>query len=213
MKFVDMEGQKFYRLTIVRQADKDAHGRVCWLCLCDCGRQIVVPIYRLKNDNTKSCGCFKTDNLVRRNTKHGYRTRDETTKEYMVWKAMKGRCANPKSKDYPNYGGRSIRVCDRWRNSFINFLEDMGECPLGYSLDRVNNNKGYSENNCRWATREEQANNKRNNHWITFGDKTQTMIQWAKELGIKYRTLRNRINTLKWSVEKSLTKPVTKNGR
>src|SRR5262249_18282820 len=116
-------------------------------------------------------------------------------------------CTNKKCVDYPNYGGRGIMVCDRW-HTFDNFLADMGEKPAAKSIDRIDNNKGYSPENCRWATLIEQANNKRSNVRLTFNGRTQSIKQWAMETGIPYKTLYYRIRYSSWPVEEALSTPV-----
>lgn len=108
---------------------------------------------------------------------------------------MKQRCYNPKVRNYNNYGGRGIEVCDRWlgKNGFENFLNDMGKRPEGYSIDRIDNNIGYSPKNCRWASPKEQSHNKRNNKWYEYKGKRKLLKEWSKELGIPMRTLEERV--------------------
>lgn len=132
---------------------------------------------------------------------------------------MKKRCSYKKSKHYKNYGGRGIRVCKRWLNSFENFYADMGSRPSSkYSIDRINNDGDYKPSNCRWATRKEQCNNTRQNHIITYNGVTLTMTQWARKIGLTRNVLKRRL-ALNWSVERSLNTPFdprkrlfTKNG-
>jgi hypothetical protein len=122
---------------------------------------------------------------------------------------MKARCLNPAIPNYHLYGGRGIKVCDRWRDSFENFFADMGKAPYrSLSIDRIDNNGGYKLGNCKWSTNEEQANNKRTNHVLTFNGRSQTLAQWADELRIKRVTLQARITRYGWSVERALTTPV-----
>jgi hypothetical protein len=139
--------------------------------------------------------------------KHGEAWRTSRTCEYSIWQAMVQRCTNPNNKGYLKYGGRGIGVCDRWRE-YENFLADMGRRPSdSHSLDRINNDKGYEPSNCRWATLIEQANNTRTNKHLTFRGRTQTVADWAREIGIKQNTLVGRIRK-GWSVEKALTAPI-----
>lgn len=124
--------------------------------------------------------------------------------EYNIWSSMLGRCLNENNPRYSFYGGRGIKVCKRWQ-SFTNFLADIGERPTGMSLDRINNDKGYSPSNCRWATRVQQMNNRRSCHNLTFNGMTMTIAQWARHTGIKRATIKSRILYLKWDVQKALT--------
>lgn len=122
---------------------------------------------------------------------------------------MKGRCLNPSYGNYANYGGRGIKVCDRWLESFENFLADMGEAPRGTSIDRIDNDGHYTPENCRWATDSEQQNNKRDTVLLTANGKTQTINEWAKETGLDVALIRNRIKRHGWSVEKAINTPKT----
>jgi hypothetical protein len=128
---------------------------------------------------------------------------------YRLWRAMHNRCYNSNVKCYGDYGGRGIFVDEKWhsKEGFAAFLKDMGQRPQGATLDRIDNNGPYSKDNCRWATRDEQANNKRNNRWITANGKTQTMAQWAKELGCNPSNIIYRLRT-GMSPEEAVTKPI-----
>lgn len=134
------------------------------------------------------------------------------TKIYMVWLNMKQRCGNPNVKSYKNYGGRGVRVCDRW-NSFYNFYKDMGDMPDGFTIERIDNEKGYSPNNCKWASMQEQSHNKRNNRKIEFNGVVMDLSEWTEKLGFGRTTIRTRLDTLKWSIEKALLTPEFKNRR
>src|SRR3990172_8859973 len=131
---------------------------------------------------------------------HGMRK----TSTYEVWASMKQRCLNPGALRFKDYGGRGIRICERWMR-FENFLTDMGKRPAGRSLDRKNNDGGYSRENCRWATRTEQMNNTRRTRLISFRGKSFSLTQWAKKMGIKYTTLWMRINGYGWSPQRALS--------
>lgn len=214
MKKAELVGEVFGRLTVL-QMDLSLAGRGCvyWECLCECGNKISVPTGRLKSGKTRSCKCLSKDTTGARFFKHGM----TKTKEHRAWHDMKDRCLSLKNKKYPRYGGRGIKVCDRWLDSehgFENFLADMGPCPgPGYSIERKDNDGDYCPENCVWATRLEQANNTRTNCFLEFNGKTQTIAQWAREFGIKTSTLHARLKYRKWSIEKALTHKVRDNGR
>lgn len=168
-------------------------------CQCSCGNLWTGNLANLKRGTTKSCGCYNIENAKKRFTTHGL----SLTTEYLTWKAMKRRCLNPADNCYKDYGGRGITICDRWLNSFENFFEDMGVKPSkSHSIERKNNNLGYFKENCRWATKKEQMNNTRHNKLITYKGKTQNMKQWCKELNLNYRTVKGRLNSLKWSIDR-----------
>lgn len=125
---------------------------------------------------------------------------------YGIWNNIRERCLNTKNKDFQNYGGRGITVCDRWKKSFICFLEDMGEAPRQMQIDRINNDKGYTKENCRWTTVQVQANNRRTCVMVTFNGKTKTIADWSREFGIERKTLEYRIR-VGWDIEKALITP------
>lgn len=149
----------------------------------------------------------------RRRAKHGQATRDKgTTRVYRTWLSLRDRCLNPKSAAYPRYGGRGITVCKRW-DSFENFYADVGEPPTPkHTLDRINNDKGYSPNNVRWATRKEQSNNISTNTWVTYEGKCMTWAQWAEYLEIPYNCLMTRVRD-KTDLKDILIKGKLKSGR
>lgn len=134
------------------------------------------------------------------NFKHGM-TR---TKLYYIWGGMRGRCFNPKNHKYPEYGGRGITVCARWDNSFENFVEDMGECPPGFALERKDNNGNYHPNNCVWATQKDQQRNRRNNRMIEIGGIIKTIAEWCEITGVKPSTARQRLYVYHWSDESAV---------
>lgn len=145
------------------------------------------------------------------NVKHGESRKGRETKEYRIWNGMLGRCLNPRNKDYKNYGGRGITVCERWRYAFQNFLADMGRCPDGKSLDRWPDNDGpYCKENCRWATIFEQANNRRlasRYRLFDFNGERKTLGKWAKQYGMTYKLLYQRIHNFGWTLDEALISP------
>ena len=141
------------------------------------------------------------------NTKHGYARRGKKTRAYRAWESMYRRCNLPSQDSYPLYGGRGIRICDRWRK-FENFVADMGEPMPGHSLDRIDVNANYAPENCRWATNKAQGRNKRTNQRLTFNGETKCLVEWAETVGIKPRALWMRLFQYRWSLERALAKPV-----
>jgi hypothetical protein len=144
----------------------------------------------------------------RANERHGHTTNGRRSSTYRTWEGMIRRCDNPNASNYEDYGERGIRVCDRWHD-FMNFLEDMGERPDGKTLDRYPDCSGdYSPENCRWASWEEQQNNRSNTRWIEFNGERLSLTMWARRTGLSRDTIRGRLDRLGWSVEKALTTPV-----
>lgn len=158
----------------------------------------------LKSGNTKSCGCIQKEKVRANSLKHGHARGYKKSKVYAVWSSMVDRCRNPMNNRFENYGGRGIDVCDRWLK-FENFIDDMGYFD-GLTLDRKDNDKGYCKENCRWATRIEQANNKTTNRFIHHNGKKLTAPQWDRELGLKLGTTRSRLFILGWTNERALNK-------
>lgn len=203
-RIADLAGKRFNRLTVISQ-DPSRNEHTYWKCRCDCGNETVVDAHCIKTGTTKSCGCLNSELIKTRSTTHGM----SYTPEFSVWAGIKRRCYNTNEKCYPRYGGRGITVCDRWINSFSNFFTDMGERPSkDHSIERRDNKGIYSPDNCYWATREEQCSNRRSNVFITHEGRTQTLTQWAKEIGIQRTTLNYRIRIANWSIHDAITTPV-----
>ena len=200
--FIDLTGQQFGLLTVLKQVpNKTPKYGATWLCHCSCGSQTTVRVTNLRNSRTRSCGCLRGKGG---NRKHG----KSSTKAYRAWSNMKTRGTNPNYHRAHRYSKRGILVCSRWSTSFADFYKDMGEPPgSGYSLDRINNDKGYEPRNCRWATRAEQANNTGYNRLLTHAGETMTMAQAARGYGISYTTLRGRLRR-GWGVGRALLETV-----
>ena len=188
-KTIDITGQTFGRLTAIRFAGRDKNNKTQWLCICECGNSIICNSNNLQKGNTKSCGCLRDEKIIKASTKHGKANK----RLYNIWSLMKNRC---KDKNNKNYGGRGITVCEEWKNSFEAFYD--WAMSNGYddnlTIDRINNNGNYEPNNCRWATNEMQAKNRRTNHIVKIGDKEYLLTELAKKLCCNRHTILRRLN-------------------
>jgi hypothetical protein len=205
--FSNIQGKKYGRLLVINRHGITADRKITWLCKCDCGNEKIISGGSLRRGLTTSCGCYLSE-VVRmsenKNKTHGM----TKTLTWNSWASMKHRCNNIKAHDYPRYGGRGIKVCEKWLNSFEAFLADMGERPSkSHSIDRIDVNGMYEPSNCRWATLLEQGYNKRNNANITFNGVKKCVAEWAAITGIKQKAIRDRIKD-GWTAEKALTTPV-----
>jgi hypothetical protein len=190
-------GERIGMLVTIKPFTDPDTGYKYWFCQCDCGKRKLIHVCVLRA-SAIGCGCRRGEN-------HG---RTSTT-EYRIWCGMIQRCTNPNHDAYHRYGGRGVKICERWRQSFSAFLQDMGPRPTPkYSLDRYPKNDGdYEPGNCRWATSKEQGRNTRVNHVVTFNGQTRCLAEWANITGIGEVTLRYRIAKFKWPIEKALTTP------
>ncbi|MBE6943806.1 MAG: hypothetical protein E7453_06045 [Ruminococcaceae bacterium] len=200
-RLIDLTGQRFGRLTVIQRSKNDASNKPQWHCLCDCGKTAIVRGADLKMGKVYSCGCYRNNRLATRNYIHG----KADSQLHIVWKGMKQRCTNPKHNGFTRYGGRGIKVCDEWLHNFQAFYDwaTANGYRDGLSIDRIDNNKGYSPDNCRWVTREEQNNNTSSNHLITLNGQTKTLAQWGRQLGIKPSTYGSRMRR-GWPPEEAL---------
>lgn len=200
-QLVDLVGRIFIRLLVLERAGSNKRGRALWRCRCECGNIIVCLGNHLLTGNTKSCGCLQRESVTKRNTTHGL----SYSTEYKSWADMRARCDDPKNKEFKNYGGRGIKYCERWKD-FENWFADMGRRPSPkHTIDRKNTNGNYEPDNCRWATQKVQANNRTNNHRITFNSETLTLSEWSHRTGIPERTLYARIVDYHWPIDRALS--------
>lgn len=202
MERIDITGFEVDMLTVIKRTGSNKQGESMWFCECECGGTTVVRGSSLRRGYTTHCGCLTKRKIGNANRRHGL----TKTRTHEAWLGMKKRCLKPNSKeDSKNYKSRGITVCDRWLYSFEAFLEDMGECPKGMSLERRNNDKGYEPNNCRWADRRRQANNRRRSILIKTPIGRITAKQASRRYGVNYGTLIGRINR-GWPEDKLLSK-------
>lgn len=200
----DLTGQQFNQLTVMVFAGRKPRiGGAFWRCQCTCGNQVIVRTGDLKKGQ-QSCGCLGSRNKIGDNNRtHGM----SGSPIYAVWSSMLHRCELPSDTNYPKYGAKGIKVCERWQK-FENFLADMGPRPSSeYSIDRKESTGDYTPDNCRWATVSEQNRNKRSARMLTLNGETRNMIDWANRLGISAGTIWNRLK-LGWSEHDALTRPI-----
>lgn len=206
MKLINLVGKRYGKLVVLDKADS-LKGHTRWRCLCDCGNECIVHGSSLKGGTTTSCGCYKRENAkklystVRQNDKH----------LYSVWATMKQRCLNKNNKSYKDYGGRGIKLDERWANnyeSFYNWAINSGY-KKGLQIDRIDNNGNYCPSNCRFVDNEVQANNKRNVKLYTINGVEKSLPQWCREYEQDYFLIRQRVYKLGWPIEKALTTPKT----
>jgi len=203
---IDITGQVFGRLTAISFSRKPKGRKfsIVWLCRCECGGETTATVDLLRGGHVRSCGCYQREVAARANTEHG----GHGTRLYRIWKNVVQRCTYPGFRDFHLYGGRGIKVCDRWRHSFAAFREDMGEPPTPkHSIDRIDNDGHYEPGNCRWATRREQNNNTRKNHFVTYAGETLTLSEWSRRTGIRAGLLHARITRPGWPAGRALSEP------
>lgn len=190
-------GDRYGRLVIVAEAGRQSNGSRAALCRCDCGAETTVRFSRLATGSTKSCGCLAAET----HRTHGM----SESSTFVSWMSMLNRCYNEKTPNYANYGARGIAVCQRWRESFENFLADMGERPEGKTLDRYPDKNGnYEPENCRWATYQEQNRNRRSNSLLTYNGVTKCIAEWAAEFNVNADAISWRLKR-GWSAHEALT--------
>lgn len=210
-KAPDITGKTINNWYVIKEAGRTKFNSITYLCRCLlCGNEKIVDGHTIRKGTSKSCGCLKSIK------KEGARSRERL---YKIWIGIKIRCYNKNSKTYRYYGGRGITMCDEWNDyekfktwAYENGYDD-SLSPYMCTIDRLDPNGNYSPDNCAWHNTKEQANNKRNNVYITFNNQTHTIAQWAEITGIRVGTLRNRISVMRWPIERALTEPVHNNGR
>lgn len=205
MKAKDLTDQQFGRLNAIRRKaviGKDGRSRTAWECVCDCGNLTTVLQDNLVSGKIQSCGCLLNEISHNKNTTH----HESSTKLYGVWLSMRRRCDTASVPAYQHYGGRGIRVCDAWDNSYESFRD--WALSTGYSdtltLDRIDVNGNYEPSNCRWVDRKCQANNRRTCRYITWRGETHTLMEWCEQLGLSYKKMHQRL-TAGWDPERMLT--------
>lgn len=188
---IDLKDNTYGHLTVIKAIPGSRKKKRAWQCKCTCGSLTEVPTNELISGHTKSCGCKQFSGFDESRTVHGHAQRGKKTVEYKTWCWMIARCYNENNSMYAYYGGRGIKVCDRWKNSYLNFYQDMGPRPSNdHSIDRFPNMDGdYEPGNCRWATKEEQMSNRTNNINITWEGRTKTLAQWADFWQMPYMQL------------------------
>lgn len=208
----DITGLKFGKLTVIKfdyyHIQPSGNKVPYWLCKCDCGNFKSVAKSHLLTGHTTSCGCFWKESIKKKLTKHN----QSHTRLHDIWMGILKRCYNPNAKRYKIYGAKGIRICDEWKNDFSCFYQWAIE--NGYkdnlTIDRIDNNKNYEPENCRWVDYKTQARNKSSNTLLTFNGETHCISEWAEITGISAFAISQRLRVLNWSVEKTLTKPVRK---
>lgn len=200
----NLSGRRYGKLVAVKPTSKRKGTLVVWECKCDCGATAYVPSAYLTSGNTKSCGCYKSECSKARLKTHG----DTKTRLWIEWVNMKQRCLNPKSSSYERYGAKGVSVCEEWKNSYTAFKS--WTMSNGYAddltIDRIDGTKGYSPENCRWVTKTQQANNRKTNKIVTYGDFTGTLSELCKKLSLSYPLVSERLR-FGWSVEEAIELP------
>lgn len=201
-KYKNLVGQKFNRLTVIELSEDYKPGKRFWKCKCDCGNVIYLDTARLTTGHTKSCGCLQTESRKNSRKIHG----ESKTKLYQIWRAMKQRCTQEKQISYHLYGGRGISVCKEWMDSYIVFRDwaiSSGYVD-GLTIDRIDSNKNYCPENCRWVTPKEQANNTRKNLRIEYKGQVKTLSEWCDYYGKNYHTVQCRLWRSRCSFETAM---------
>jgi hypothetical protein len=204
----DITGTKHFRLTAEKPLKKNASGGYVWLWRCDCGGTSKAAHSTVKSGNTKSCGCLQREIYASGGAakRHGRSNVGDST--YEAWRGMKKRCTNPNERSYKDYGARGIKFCKRWA-IFENFLADMGICPPGHSIERIDKDGNYKPSNCKWIPNNLQQQNTRRNRMVTFRGETACLSELIRKYSVvPAQTVWSRVCTRKWNPEKALTTPL-----
>lgn len=189
--FKNLVGQKFGKLLVLNYYSKDKNNKVLWNCVCDCGNTTIVRTNDLKSNKVKSCGCYRDCATIKRSTKHN----KSHTRLYRIYYNMISRCYNTNNDQYINYGGRNIKICDKWLNDFNSFynwsINNGYESDL--TIDRIDNDCDYEPSNCRWTDIKTQSLNRRTNRYITYKNETLTIKEWSDKLNIPYTRIYARL--------------------
>lgn len=199
-------GYKYWNLTVLEEAPKRGSVRQRRVVArCACGVVKDYALVQLRSGKTKSCGCMRARRIAEQSFVHGHGRRGKSTRTRQIWAGMLARCRNPNNSRYADYGGRGVKVCERWQE-YKYFLEDMGEAPEKLTLDRYPNVNGdYEPSNCRWATMREQNNNRRDNYHFEYRGRFLTIRQLCDESGLPYATLKRRLVDFKWPIERAVS--------
>jgi hypothetical protein len=215
-KFIDLTRQKFGRLEVLKRVENNKQNKPQWLCQCNCGNKSIVSGGNLKNGSVRSCGCLQKEKVIINNinkTIHSHCRNRKSTGFYNSWHQIIQRCTNPNNEAYHNYGGRGIIVCKRWLK-FENFLKDMiKRWKPGLQIERRNNNKGYYKKNCKWATRKQQARNRRDNLYVSYNGENRLFVELYEEHNMPRKIVHNRFYNYGWTIRRALTTPVKKRSK
>ena len=198
----DLLNQKFGLLTVVAPAES-VGGCAMWACRCDCGNEIVCRAHNLLSGNTKSCGCTRSKRPC---SKYSTQNGLSRSRQYIIWSNMKRRCYCETDKYYEVYGGKGITICDEWKDNFLSFYEWSLKTGFadGLTIDRIDNSKGYSPDNCRWVSIETQANNRTNNHIVSYHGQSDTLVNMCRELNVNPKTIYGRMKHNRRSFEQAV---------
>lgn len=213
-KLIDITGQRFGRLTVIRQDGNSKNGSAQWLCICDCGNVKTIRGCNLRFGQTQSCGCYQKEQAKRFGNVYKPTHGHSRERLYRVWKSMLHRCNSIHSSSYDNYGARGIKVCDEWKDyeTFKEWAINHGYAEK-LSIDRINVNGNYCPENCKFSSMKEQANNKRSNHFIEIDGVTKTIAQWAEYSGLPQSTIYQRVKVGKTGADILKPKRGAANGR